>query len=118
VSPDKDEALCKAFPNLYQDRRTDMRQTAMCWGFPGDGWFDLLWRLSNKLEPLGVVATQVKEKYGTLRFYVAYGSAEAHAAIEAAEAESAVTCEVCGQPGKLVSDHGWYTTLCERCVGP
>ena len=30
-----------------------MQSTAMCWGFPGsDGWFDIIWDLSSKLEPL------------------------------------------------------------------
>lgn len=48
-----DEKLTKAFPFLYADRHGDMRSTCMCWGFScGDGWFDIIWNLSKKLEPL------------------------------------------------------------------
>lgn len=48
-----DEKLTKAFLFLYADRHGDMRSTCMCWGFScGDGWFDIIWNLSKKLEPL------------------------------------------------------------------
>ena len=47
-----DNKLVKAFPLLYGDRNAPMQSTAMCWGFPGDGWFDIIWDLSLKLEPL------------------------------------------------------------------
>jgi len=47
-----DKKLVKAFPLLYGDRHASMQSTAMCWGFPGDGWFDIIWDLSSKLEPL------------------------------------------------------------------
>lgn len=70
-----DGRLCREFPNLYKDRRGDKRSTAMCWGFScDDGWFDILYELSAKLEALIVAlpeaarehccASQVKEKYG------------------------------------------------------
>lgn len=59
-----------------------------------------------------VVVSQVKEKFGTLRFYVDRGNDEIHAMINMAESMSARTCEVCGSPGKSNS-HGWITTLCE-----
>jgi hypothetical protein len=47
-----DNKLVKTFPLLYGDRNAPMQSTAMCWGFPGDGWFDIIWDLSSKLEPL------------------------------------------------------------------
>lgn len=59
-----------------------------------------------------VTASQVKEKFGTLRFYVDYGDAEVHAMIHVAESMSARTCEVCGSPGTQ-NYGGWITTLCE-----
>jgi len=71
MKPELDEALVRDFPGLYARRGTDMRETAMCWGFEcGDGWEPLIRRLSEKLEPIGAVASQVKEKYGGLRFYI------------------------------------------------
>jgi hypothetical protein len=55
---------------------------------------------------------QVKEKYGTLRFYVDCGSDELYSLISEAEDKSAETCEQCGGPAKL-RGHGWYYTACE-----
>lgn len=62
---------------------------------------------------MNVVATQVKEKYGTLRFYV-YGADEyIDGMIHMAEGISARTCETCGNPGKI-RDGGWIRTLCDE----
>jgi len=48
-----DKSLVKSFPLLYGDRNAPMQSTAMCWGFAvGDGWFDIIWDLSSKLEPI------------------------------------------------------------------
>jgi ribosomal protein S27E len=60
-----------------------------------------------------VVATQVKEKFGTLRFYAQGGNECTHGMIQMAEAMSAVTCEMCGAPG-TTGGKGWIRTLCAR----
>ena len=119
-----DNKLCTDFPLLYRDRHGDKRSTLMCWGFPGDGWYDLIYRLSAKLEPLIAAmsgeqrewcrAVQVKEKFGTLRFYMSSETDEMAALICEAESESARTCEHCGAPGVL-RDGGWLLTLCDVC---
>ena len=58
------------------------------------------------------VATQVKEKFGGLRFYV-QGAIEKHwSYITFAEFMSHRTCEECGAPGETYTD-GWHATLCE-----
>lgn len=59
-----------------------------------------------------VVATQVKEKFGTLRFYTEGGDEYCGGVISMAEAISGVTCERCGNPGKT-NNSGWLKTLCE-----
>ena len=59
------------------------------------------------------VATQVKEKYGTLRFYVNGATEEQWAYITFAEAMSAVTCEVCGDRGRR-NQSGWVVTRCRK----
>ncbi len=144
MTPEKDNELCQKFPLLYADRAGSMRTTAMCWGFDcGDGWFDLVYKLSEKLEKIiekyqcdicgnagkeghkpacqwklegyGFPrASQVKEKFGTLRFYMTHESPEMWVAIELAEELSAKTCEVCGNEGSL-RDNGWWRTLCDQC---
>jgi hypothetical protein len=113
------EYLYATYPNLYQNHSKSMRETCMCWGFEcSDGWFKIIDELSAKLEPLGIVAEQVKEKFGTLRFYIGGVPTEiadeVWAAIEEAEQKSEVTCEVCGAPGELRGG-GWVSTLCDPC---
>jgi hypothetical protein len=60
-----------------------------------------------------VVATQVKEKYGTLRFYYYGGDDIITAIVDMAESMSSVMCEVCGAPGHG-RDGGWIKTLCDK----
>lgn len=59
-----------------------------------------------------VVASQVKEKFGTLRFYYTGGDDKIDGMVRMAESMSARTCEECGSPGKSNS-YGWITTLCD-----
>lgn len=47
-------------------------------------------------------ASQVKEKFGTLRFYMTSQTPEMDKIIEKACRKSAKTCEECGKPGKVV----------------
>jgi len=58
-----------------------------------------------------VVATQVKEKFGTLNFYYDGGDDVIDGIVRMAESMSAVTCEVCGNRGER-NDESWIRTLC------
>ncbi len=58
------------------------------------------------------VAVQVKEKFGTLRFYVDRGNDRIYNLINFAEAMSSRTCEECGAVGKERYG-GWIRTLCD-----
>jgi hypothetical protein len=60
-----------------------------------------------------VVALQVKEKFGTLRFYYTGGDEVIDHLVYMAESFSGVTCEVCGNLGKL-NNEGWIKCLCEK----
>lgn len=64
-----------------------------------------------------VVAIQVKEKFGGLRFYYSGGDDTIRGAVRMAEAMSYDTCEVCGSPGKLTNNKGWYHTACKEHGG-
>jgi hypothetical protein len=59
------------------------------------------------------VVSQVKEKFGTLRFYYDGGDEKIDGMVRMAEAMSAVTCEVCGNLGKF-RGRGWYYTSCNE----
>lgn len=221
--------IVEAHPLLYRDRYADPRSTCMCWGLSvGDGWYKIIWDLSQKLEPLiqkfiddnpglkcyqcsceeavhtndgckaihhlphmvgyriwgypvpqwrrdfwpsftnkhrfrvfwqhqvwqwikgrsrGITrpinrflqwlydkynigydkpcpckkfklnhpcASQVKEKFGSMRFYMTSATEEMWSLIHKAEAEASNTCEACGEPGEERND-GWVVTLCDSC---
>jgi len=94
--------------------------------FEGAGWRPLIADLEVKLRALvpDYKVSQVKEKFGGLRYYANPGNVDEetsnqfYALIRVAEAESEVTCECCGQPGRLLArgGRGWYKTLCPRCA--
>lgn len=60
-----------------------------------------------------VVAVQVKEKFGGLRFYVNGGDDAVDSFISFAESMSHRICEKCGKPGKSRTG-GWIYTLCDE----
>jgi hypothetical protein len=65
----------------------------------------------------GFSVRQVKEKFGTLRFYCNMNDViDKH--VRLAERLSAHTCEVCGKIGELNINCGWYSTLCKDCAKP
>lgn len=59
------------------------------------------------------VAEQIKEKFGTLRFYYRGGDEYTNGVASMAEAMSGCTCEVCGKPG-TTGGKGWIKTSCEE----
>lgn len=125
-----DEELCRKYPKIFVNRNGDMQTTAMCWGFEcGDGWYDLIDELCGSIQSYidqnsrpdkeipQVVAEQVKEKFGTLRFYTQGGDRLTSGMIWFAESMSGRICETCGAPGKRRGG-GWVKTLCKEHAGP
>lgn len=115
----------------------------MCWGIDtGDGWYDLIdtlcanvqhhvdWLVKKQQfaidrgeikpedvvleEDMQVVASQVKEKFGGLRFYVNAADDTVRGMIDMAESMSYKICETCGNPGRP-NKAGWIVTLCPTC---
>lgn len=89
-----------------------------------DGWFDLLYDLSKKIQKLiddkkiskDFRVHQVKEKFGFLRYYTSFTIDELENLIDQAEEQSMVTCEQCGKSGEIRDIGGhWYMTLCNTC---
>lgn len=116
-----DDLLCKVAPFLYKQRHGKMSETCMCWGFThGDGWFNLMLEASIELEKFDVQAVQVKEKFGTLRLYLAGPDCRderVDAIVRRAEARSAVECEDCGAAGERRGG-GYIQTLCDAHYTP
>lgn len=89
-------------------------------GEVGEGWVPILDRLATDLAALGwdQQCDQIKEKFGTLRFYIPSGNQKLLERIAQAEDETAETCENCGAPGKIRGkDSGryWVKTFCDDC---
>ena len=105
MSPELDELLCVRYPLIFADRNRP--DSSMGRGFEcGDGWFDIIDVLCESMQYLidgdsapQVVAMQVKEKLGTLRFRVKGASPEIRGMIRMAESISGRICELCGKSG-------------------
>jgi hypothetical protein len=161
-----DKQLCEKYPKIFRDRNASMQESCMYWGFEcNGGWYNIIDTLCEACEGLystGValdgsdvagndgnaflqiappqfIATQVKEKFGTLRFYyrlefdAKLNTLEntgrypeitevknnyrnyIDGIVHYAEVLSARTCEYSGKPGELhvSGGHrgGWYRTL-------
>jgi hypothetical protein len=63
-----------------------------------------------------VTLDQVKEKFGTLRFYYSGGDDYISGLVSMAESMSGVTCEECGKPGTSTGG-GWIKTACKEHGG-
>jgi hypothetical protein len=128
MNKELEDALVVKYPKIF---------SRVKWFEHGDGWYNIIDSLCSclqaesnrrireldkddpeypeKAEDLQVVAAQVKEKFGGLRFYIGSGSPEIYAMIRMAEAISTRTCEDCGSPGKT-RPGGWIRTLCDSCA--
>lgn len=132
MSPEKSEKLVEIYPDLF--RGNNPRKAFPMFGFEcGEGWFDLLKDLITELKAIcekeasknslgtgdevcPLLADQVKEKYGTLRFYTNWTNDDIETAINKAEQRSAITCEHCGAKGEVRSLKSyWYVTYCDDC---
>lgn len=70
------------------------------------------WKQQTDPEFPQVVVEQIKEKFGTLRFYYSGGDDYIAGLVAMAEAMSGYICEECGAAGKT-QGKGWLKTTCE-----
>lgn len=118
MKPEHEQYLRTTYPLLYSEPYLPCDGGFRC----GDGWFDLINRLSMRLEAEIAKqpeaergqyrAVQAKEKFSSLRFYMHDGTLEMFQLIEMSEAESSNICEECGEPGEL-REGRWIRTLCD-----
>lgn len=124
MTPDKQKELYKKYPKIFAQRTLPPRETAMVWGIEcSDGWYDIIDKLCESIQSYvdsskidQIEATQVKEKYGGLRFYVNYEDDYTAVIIRKAEDESIITCEWCGSKENVGQTNGWIITLCQKCA--
>lgn len=129
MSPDKANSLIEIFPELFVG--VDSRYPFPMFRFEcKDGWFELLQDLINEIkefserlgpvrfgfddDPMPLKVLQVKEKYGSLRFYTNWDNEELSNLVDIAESRSATTCEECGKPGVLRKSGMWLYVSCDE----
>lgn len=112
--------LVESYPDLFHPTGDPL--AAEGWPAVDDGWRELLERACARIRAAvradgGTFKfSQVKEKYGSARLCWSgrlspTATALVEEAIDLAEARSATTCEICGEPGRLFGG-GWLTTRC------
>jgi len=115
-----EQQIIEIAPYMFRyDGWNNTQNSLLVFGFEcGDGWFELIKQLVNDIKnndiTHSVQVNQVKEKFGTLRFYIKKGTEKIFELIFKAEYESGKICEKCGNPGKLRYG-GWILTLCNDC---
>lgn len=93
-----------------------------CWDLSvGEGWMPIVRSTSKEIKEIDVEeniqVTQVKEKFGELRFYTNWSSEEIDTIITKGVVESRSTCEECGSKDTVTQRelNRWITTLCQEC---
>ena len=116
----RERNLMQIAPNLYWNH---------CWLDCGPGWDWIILDLSRHLEKIIVnglkkgvwypdyypVCAEVREKMGSLRFYMYDSTPEMDELIEEAESASTQTCEMCGCSGKMRNEGCRYIVRCDIC---
>ena len=126
MTEELEKKLYKKFNKIFTQKELSLR-----WGFEcDDGWYELIYSLCEKIQAYidevkcqQVIATQVKEKFGSLRFYIAFDLLNEddviddihydaiQAMINTASEESLKTCEATGGYGTLNKRGSWLKTL-------
>jgi hypothetical protein len=138
------KALKKEFPILWREpEQSTMEMDEYSRPSCDEGWQSIIWTASQELNDLVEqikevfskeqlpIAAQVKEKFGILRFgfdgsfniFPVDFTKNFYSVVTDAENESAVTCEICGNPGTLksiIQSHKHRSmlvkTLCQKCL--
>jgi hypothetical protein len=146
MKPELEEKLFEKYPKIFAGKDKPITENLMAFGFEcGDGWCWLIdklcssiqsycdgrneeVRIRNESRKIGkldgeeesewqVEATQVKEKFGGLRFYINWADDFVFGMIQLAESMSYHICEECGSVENVKqTTRGWIKTLCCGCT--
>jgi hypothetical protein len=124
VKQEKREKLTMEFKELKEDFANMFGSCISCG--TGLGWYKIIYNLTKELNnryPNMIKVMQVKEKFGSLRYYTLYSSEldvfdrhHVSLLIRAAEDECDKTCEFCGSNDNVIKGgRYWIKTLCGKC---
>jgi len=113
------------FEQRMKERFSDMFSQPYGGFAVGPGWWPIIeslcgniqhylnWKNKESEVVAQVVVTQIKEKFGGLRFYYNGGDDTIDGMVRMAESWASNACEECGVPGQSRSG-GWIKTLCDE----
>jgi len=118
---EKYKELIKKYPELFEREKEPSpysQRGIEC----GEGWYDLLNALCHQIQsytdqtnqPVQPLIQQIKEKFGTLRFYISGYNDYVRGLVAMAESMSAHICEECGEKGVLHTK-AWCKVRCHEC---
>ena len=127
MNEENTKKLFETYPKLYAQKDLSPQKSLMCYGFPGNGWFELINTLSSDLQSvcdkhgIQIEAVQVKSKWGGLRFYYDVKDLEStefrseiDRLVKTAESQSHMLCQGCGCT-KSTSDKNLSSAYCQTC---
>ena len=120
-----EEEVEKNPETTWQEELNNKRKSEGYYGcIAPDGWKEIVLKADEMLsyiDPDYKIA-QIKEKFGTLRYYFdskyRYNTTQGeimNAITVWAERRSETTCESCGKWGELRDERYWIVTLCDTC---
>lgn len=137
MNKDTQQLLYDKYSKIFAQKDLPKGKSNMYYGVScGDGWYDILdvlcGQIKNNTESFAgfeikFEACQIKEKFGSLRFYYDLQfennfpelielriKAKISGLVEMAEAISHHICEGCGAPGYKNTER-WIKTMCDNC---
>ena len=129
MNKENTKKLFESYPKLYAQKDLSPQQSLMCYGFPGNGWFELINTLSSDLQSVcdrygvQIEAVQVKSKWGGMRYYYGVNNLEktdvpsefyneVDRLIKTAESDSFKVCQGCGA---AKDEESMYHSYCQAC---
>jgi hypothetical protein len=124
MTPELQNALYRAWPEIFRQKDLDETRTAMCWGFQcGDGWWELIDAVCDVMTAHArsgaheiFEVNTVKQKFGSLRIYVDGKCDFCQGSRRLAERYSELVCEETGRPGWRMTAKPPYRTV--KTVAP
>lgn len=124
------DELIKKYPKIFQ--QYEGNPGMVNWHGVPEGWLPIIDKLCGSIQsyidnfvrytkdgeyrPEQVTCTQMKEKFGGLRFYTNGNDDYVDGMIHMAEHMAYNTCQDCGSEQDIGTTKGWITTLCRTCA--
>ena len=124
------EEIIAKYPKIFEDYQGNPGRVN--WHGVPEGWLPVIDKLcaciqhyidyhvsytkDGQYKPAQVTCSQMKEKFGGLRFYTDGHDEVVEGMIKMAESMCDDKCQDCGSEEDLGMTSGWITVLCRNCV--